>query len=265
MNLLYVISSDHDYSDYIPEDSGPAWSTLLNIQHSYFNLARFSEGNIYIIDPLLSGKEVEKLEAIAQNVNSIFIFRVVDPSGPPRDCNAVRQLAFKLSNLNRVGVLCTYHPTETNAFLASVFKNRFYVLPYAYDREKEVELSLNQSRRRKIVITGSDDKIIYPLRRFARHKRNTDLAWRLMTINLRSYGFRKACKGMIYGREYIDFLSSHSMMFLCPSRSEVEFMKYRECAYAGCMPVGGTPESLPYEASAAIIPINYNNNKHDRK
>ena len=82
MNLLYVISSDHDYSDYIPEDSGPAWSTLLNIQHSYFNLARFSEGNIYMIDPLLSGKEVEKLEAIAQNVNSIFIFRVVDPSGP---------------------------------------------------------------------------------------------------------------------------------------------------------------------------------------
>ena len=37
-------------------------------------------------------------------------------------------------------------------------------------------------------------------------------------------------------------------MFLCPSRCNLEFMKYRECAYAGCVPVGKLPYPLTSQA-----------------
>ena len=256
-NLIYVTSASHNYNGYIPEDAGPIWSDLIGIPHSELSNTKFIDENIYIVDPLLSSKEVISLSQVIRNTSAIFALRVIDPYWPPYDTNAVRALAFEFAQNKRVGVISPYQPTEINQYIyMALGPKRYHISPYPYDIRKEIDFELDSPRMNKIAITGANEKNIYPLRFFARYKRLTNLRWRAFTTDLRPMGYRIMVNPrQISGSNYIDYLARHSMMFLCPSRSNVEFLKYRECAYAGCMPVGLAPNTLPSEAMNAFFTI----------
>ena len=256
-NLVYIISGSHNYNGYIPEDAGPSWSSLIGIPHGELSNTKFNDESIYIVDPLLSGEEVSILSQVIQNTSAIFALRVIDPGGPPRDTNAVRALAFEFAQNKRVAVISPYQPTEISQFIyMALGPKRFHVSPYPYDVTKEVDTQLDSLRANRLIITGANDKLVYPLRHFARHKRLTNLKWRAFTTDLRPMGYRVANSPLqVSGSRYINYLARHSMMFLCPSRSKVELLKYRECAYAGCMPVGLAPDALPGKAKSSFVTI----------
>lgn len=256
-NLVYIISDSHDYSGYIPEDSGPSWSNLIGIPHSTLSNTIFDDKTTYLVDPLLSGDEASRLSQIIRNTSAVFVLRVIDPYGPPQDANPVRTLAFEFAQNNRICVLSPYRPAEISRYIyMALGSKRFHVSPYPYDTRKEVDVWLDGPRIHKIAITGADNKYLYPLRRFARYKRLTNLRWRAFTTDLKSMGYRVIGSPLqVAGSQYISYLARHSMMYLCPSRCGIELLKYRECAYAGCMPVGLAPDSLPKEAIDAFIPI----------
>lgn len=44
-------------------------------------------------------------------------------------------------------------------------------------------------------------------------------------------------------------------MFITPSRCDCEFLKYSECAAAGCLPVGKACSSLPEQAKENMVEI----------
>lgn len=46
-------------------------------------------------------------------------------------------------------------------------------------------------------------------------------------------------------------------MFVDPGRCDLEFMKYRECAYSRCVPVGSAPTGFPETIRKQILCINF--------
>jgi hypothetical protein len=47
-----------------------------------------------------------------------------------------------------------------------------------------------------------------------------------------------------YGDRYVKFISKFYFMLLCPGRLGFEYLKYTECAYSGCIPVGKKPKTF---------------------
>ena len=62
----------------------------------------------------------------------------------------------------------------------------------------------------------------------------------------------------ITGANYIKHLASYRFMYLEPSRDELEFLKYSECAYAGCVPAGRKAPTLPAIAQQQVQALESN-------
>ena len=254
--LAYVVSAKFDYHSYICPDVGPAYASALGIQVLSFSGVSYGEDYIYIIDPQLSGAEVAALRSVIFNHDTRIVFRIIDPYWPPQDTNPLRSLAFEAASLRESCVLSAYQPSEIVDLLAKVYgPKRFHVSPYPYDVSKEIPFDWSH-RKRMIAITGNHNPSLYPVRALARRKRVTSPLWRAFTTNLSHPGYMNAFGGQaLVGDRYIRYLSQHMMMYLCPSRARLEFLKYRECAYAGCCPVGQSPEGFPVSASDSILNV----------
>jgi hypothetical protein len=59
------------------------------------------------------------------------------------------------------------------------------------------------------------------------------------------------------GESFVQWLAGYESCYLCPSRCRLEFIKYRECAYAGCCPVGAAPGTMTGELSDLIVPLDW--------
>ncbi len=44
--------------------------------------------------------------------------------------------------------------------------------------------------------------------------------------------------------KFVKFIGGYKYFFVDPSRADLEFLKYTECAYAGCLPVGTARRQL---------------------
>lgn len=258
MKINYILSDNLDYSLLICDDAGYGYSNSMGWRPVRLNEVKISANEVFVVDNRLTADEVARLKAIIhEHINTIFLLKVVDPFNEHEGHHYYGFLSKMCGCLNTF-LLSVYTPAELTVALADKYKGRFIHLPYPYLVEKEIE---NKQKANKIIISGSLNEQIYPYR-YAIWKKVTRSWLRLFFFDILKhpgYAEMSASKKhshSIIGETFVEYLSQYKYMLLCPSRTGVEFLKYNECAYAGCMPVGEPPLSYPGEIRKLFLPLN---------
>jgi len=134
-------------------------------------------------------------------------------------------------------------------------------VPFAYDPSRELPLA-NTARRINICLSGATDPYYYPeraalLSAVRRHQ------WTEPDVSILPHpGYPDVgheLKHQITGEAYLQFLARHRFAYVEPGREGLEFMRYSECAYAGCIPVGRFPGSSEPTLASLILPLESSN------
>jgi hypothetical protein len=255
--VVYVISSTQEYWEAI-RDVGPMYAKDIGLPCVRFDDWTGENGAIAIFDQRLSPSEVVRLRVAGERDPGIrVILRFVDPFYEGILGREFASLAFEWSRRPQTAVLSAYEPKEVVSFLKDAYgRHRFHVSQYPYLQASELSRSWG-TRERKVIISGNNAPGMYPWRSFARLKRHRSLAWRRMSRDLAHPGYLASKAQGVTGVEYLQLLADHQMMLVCPGRSLLEFMKYRECALAGCVPVGMAADGLPPDAAACVLPFEW--------
>jgi len=251
MDLIYYISDHFPYDKLICNDSGPEYALEMGWKiEKIKNLNDYQNKDIInIIDNHISEKECQYLENILRKKKERkFIFTIIDPYNHHSN-NYYYIFLKKIYSFNNILFLSKYQPEEWCLELDSKQKKVVW-LPYPYNPKYEKSLISFERRENKILFSGALHKEIYPLRtlffeKYYKPENNEYVDW------LYHPGYPDIGQQLIHTvikDKYIRLLSQYKFMFLCPSRCNLEFMKYRECAYAGCVPVGKLPYPLASQA-----------------
>lgn len=243
--ILYVLSKEFDYSKMICSDAGPEYAKDLGWKTALINNVQLVSNCIYIIDNRLTEKDLILLSNLIVNSSCTFLFTITDPYNEDFANTSYFKFLFEICKKDNIYFLSKYVPTEKTLDLQNlIYPKKILFLPYPYLESKEI--SLFKKKKNKIIFSGNINKIIYPYRYnfWMKNKRNIG---RLIIDFLKHPGYSdlniKRSHETI-GSKYIVFLAQYKYMFLCPSRNNLEFLKYRECAYAGCYPIGIKPDSI---------------------
>ena len=263
-DFIYIISDEFDYNKVISaaagyryaEDMGFAYDTLSNINQHL--------DQIIIVDNRLTKKDCTLIRTVVEdNKETNFMFKIVDPHEVT--IGHYLKMLFELADYPNVKYLSTYtFAGNTKKLFSKVGPKRMVHIPYAFNPNKIVDNSFSK-RKNKIILSGAKFKNLYPLRR-----RMMKGIFRFFSIRLRLYtdvlphpgypdiGDQK--KHNLIGTKYLEFLSSYKFMLVTTSIYDSEFLKFNECAYAGCVPVGVASSCLPEEAKKNMFHINVDGN-----
>jgi hypothetical protein len=266
-DILYVNSTEFDYSKAINPDCGPLYANDLDVRCTVLGKCDWSvENRLYLLDPRLSVSELNDIEQIAADRSVSLAMRFVDPYFPPQRTWTLAEwptarFALRMCQRKSFGVVSTYPAQSmTECIREAVGAARFHTSPYPYNSEHEI--AIESGRIGKVIISGKLSPDLYPLRCFAATKRSRSFTWRLKSSLLKHPGYPDVtgipAQGLT-GVDYLKHLSQFQLMFVCPGIYEFEYLKYRECAYAGCCPVGGIPKGLPDIAADAVIQFSWKN------
>jgi hypothetical protein len=263
-NLVFVLSEVCNYERLIGQDCGPFYSKALGIDSVALNEASWSSATVWIIDTRLTEQEISVVTAaIRAKPATRFLIYVVDPYWETAEKTDQLHFAFRCATFPNVGYLSPYQPEEVVNFLADAGNARkaFFVSPYAYNRENEMHFEDTWTRRRRgVALTGIPNESVYPYRSFLHRKRRNDLRlWGKVEV-LQHPGYPDLGMTLahdIVGDSFVQWLAGHESCYLCPSRCRLEFIKYRECAYAGCCPVGVMPRTMSSELASLIVPLDW--------
>lgn len=263
-NLVLVLSQQFNYEKLIVPDCGPAFSQGLGIETVKISEADWTSSRVWILDNRLSQAEWhEVLPAISENRQTKFLVRIIDPYWESAEKTSQLHFAFRCASLPNVGYLSPYQPEEVVGFLADAARSRnsFFVSPYPYERKHELDLDRASIRRRRgMALAGIPNQSIYPYRFFMDHKRKFDFRLWLKVSTLRHPGYPDLGMPLLHrkvGKSFIEWLAEYESCFLCPGRCHLEFLKYRECAYAGSCPVGAVPRTMSKELASLIVPLDW--------
>lgn len=254
--INYIISSVFDYSTMLADDSGPAYAKRQGwIPRALSSLAVRPDGEPILIDNRIDINECREVFRLVSRISRTPIYiKIVDPYW-----ESIRspycQWLLKMCQLPNSIFFGPYHPVGISDLLRSLTNNDRYIqIPYAYQRERELTVDRN-ARKKWIAISGNRNSCYYP-ERAAMHKAirgHWSLGRRLTLLPHPGYPDTGALLAHdICGEKYIRFLSEHNFMYVEPGRDGLEFLKYSECAYAGCVPIGRPALSLPAAARAVI-------------
>ena len=261
MKKIYLLSNSFDYSLMICNDAGPNYAINMGWQYDTLeNIKAYSE-YLNIIDRKVGEEELNRLEEIIlKQKETKFMFLVVDPFKERK-----KQFNFvffnRIKHLSNVYFLTPYIPTELVKSLSDSVKNeKVLFIPYPFvDRYNTNNLFSN--RQEKIVLSGSMSKHLYPYRAKFREYvlKNKWLQDKVEILDHPGYpdlGFEK--NHQVVGENYIEYLSKFSLMFISPTRCKLELLKYSECAYARCVPIGRMPSSFSKKMKEPFIEVNLN-------
>ena len=251
--IIFILSDNFDYGDYMPDDAGPRFAEMYGWKSVRLSQCSFVDENIFVVDCYLDGHECEMLrQVIARNPTIKFFFHTVDP-WPHIRGTAVFNLLLRNHEYLNVFISSPYLPTESTALLFSKMGDRVVFTPYLYDRRKEIPLSDNV-RKKVIIVSGNIGLPDYPVRNSINNSRIFNpLFWcKIKRLPHSGYNFSKPNHAMV-GDAYIKELSRYRYAAVCSSRLRLEFLKYREIAYAGCVPIGDLPGTLSDCPSEGII------------
>lgn len=259
MKVIYLVSDSFDYSQLVCDDAGPGYALSMNWGHtSLSHFAYIANDAVFVIDNRIQEYELPLLETIlSQNNNAIFFLKIVDPYFENSEHYYYKFLS-KISSLKNVNLLSVYQDTELTTQLKSQFNNRYVYLPYPYLRNKEVKAA---GKINKIIIAGSINQTIYPYRTSIWRKVTRSFTRFVFFNVLKHPGYIDVNPGATYKHTFIkdrfvQYLSQYKYMLLCPSRCGIEFLKFNECAYAGCIPVGIPPNSYPEDIKSLFLELN---------
>lgn len=265
--IRYLLSEQFPYEKTIAADAGPsyarrqAWTT-----HPLSELRALVPHGPVVVDNRATESEMAEVVrgATALPCHPIYV-KVVDPHW---ECirQPYYQWLLKLSRLSNVCFVGPYQPTRFTQMLSELSHAEAYLnIPYGYESAKELPLAL-PARRKFLVFSGATHAEYYPeraalLNALRRHW------WSARAVTILPHpGYPdvgQAARHNITGDHYLTFLAAHRFMYLEPSRDGLEFLKYSECAYAGCVPTGRPASTLPTAARTALTPLESSSLKHD--
>ncbi|OWK71761.1 hypothetical protein [Pedobacter sp. AJM] len=261
MEVIYLLSDVIDYDKLICDDAGPGYSRNMGWRPVYLkdmDLPISGKQSIVVVDNRVQTTDIEKINyLIENNPTSIFFLKIVDPYY--ENCNGHCYYSFleHASRNRNAFLLSVYEPKEITLDLKEKFSDRFLHLPYPYLSSKEVDI--NTSKKKKIIISGALNENVYPYR-YSIWKKVTRTFFRFLFKILKHPGYLDLNREYYFKHpfvkdSYIQYISKYKYMLLCPSRCEIELLKYNECMYAGALPVGLPPTSYPTEIQALFLKL----------
>lgn len=265
--INYLLSEEFVYEKTIHADAGPGyarrhkWATL-----PFSRLQEAMAGGPTLIDNRISVGEMAKIDQVLASLarHPVYV-KVVDPYWE-HIRNPYYQWLLGLAKCPNVSFIGPYQTTGLTELLCKLSRPDAYVhLPYAYEAEKELPLDTGR-RSQFLVFSGAVHPDFYPersamLRAMRRHW------WASRRINVLPHpGYPdvgQVARHSLTGDRFLNFLATHRFMYLEPSRDRLEFLKYSECAYAGCVPVGRAPDTLPAGLRELILPLESSNLRRD--
>jgi hypothetical protein len=262
LKIIYLLSDIFDYTCLVCDDAGPEYAQAMNWDCLYLsNFPVPDKDHVFIIDNRVQPQDLHVIEAIIkQNTNVKFFLKIVDPYLENSE-HYYYQFLSRLSSLTNTGLLSVYQAVELTASLKSQFNDRFVHLPYPYLAFKEVNAP---PKKNKIIISGAVNQAVYPYRTAIWQKVTRSVTRLFFFYILRHPGYIDLSPGVKHrhsfiGESFIQKLSQYKYMLLCSSRCGIEFLKFNECAYAGCLPVGHAPNTYPEHIKALFLQLRISN------
>lgn len=157
-------------------------------------------------------------------------FRVVDDYIESYEVQDKRFAWFieDLSEISNIKFISPYHHLIYRQYIP-------IWIPYHYDESSEV--SINNGRLEKAILTGFNDYKIYPVRAQFYNSESK------LIDTFKHPGYSGRCwDNTNTGQGYINNLSQYKFMIVTTCYLDYELMKYIECAEAGCVPIGEFPK-----------------------
>ncbi len=257
--IIYLLSEHFDYGKTIHADAGPGYAH--RHQWTVGNLSQLREaassGPTLVDNRITEPEMAEVSRLIATMPRHPIYLKVVDPYWE-QIRSPYYQWLMGLTKFPNVCFIGPYHPTGLTALLRTLSRPDAYVhLPYAYEIGKDVPLDATK-RAKFLAFTGAVHPDYYPERSaMLRAMRRHWWAARRITV-LPHPGYPdvgQVARHAVTGERFLEFLAAHRFMYLDPSRDSLEFLKYSECAYAGCVPVGRPPATFAGELRNLVLPL----------
>lgn len=257
-NVTYILSESFDYDRMIHADAGTKYAERQKwVTAPLSAVGDLTANGPVIIDQRLTAEELNALVELIWKLPSdrILYFKIVDPYW---ECiqQPYYQLLLYLTRFRNIRFIGPYHEVGIIGVLSGLAERSVYLhVPYAYEPDKEVALN-PEKRGKRLAFSGAADPTYYPERAAVlRILQRKWFSWGRVSIlphpGYPDVGHRQ--RHTVIGSKYIDFLASHWFMYLEPSRDQLEFLKYSECAYAGCVPIGRSPASFDPELASLIL------------
>jgi len=251
----YLISRSFDYSKLTAGDCGPLWAadyklSMITIE----DLDELHAADFLIVDNRLDLEEFACLLKISKEVRANIFLRIVDPFWFHAD-SVAHKFYLECLDLPNFHYLLAYTPAEFTAHLQfQARRSRFLFAPYVYLKEKELNLD---KKLDKMIVSGNTAWFLYPLRSSIEFQRKIWPPLAMKSVQLHHVGYADIGQKIIHqfiGDAYTAELARYRFAFACSSRCRLEFLKYREIAYAGSILVGDLPSSLYFDAKDCYIP-----------
>jgi hypothetical protein len=256
--IVYLLSDHLDYSRLICNDAGPGYAAAMGWE--YINLVNYQQiknYNVIVVDNRIQENELDALKKIIDDNPSIpFFLKIVDPFYENRG-HFYYDFISNMAKWDNVYLLSVYQATEFTKEISELYPNRFITLPYPYLKDKEITNVTH--RKNKILLSGAINNVYYPYRYAIWSKITRNLA-RIFFSILRHPGYTElnstpSSAHLIIKDDYITYLAKFKYMLLCPTRCMIELLKFNECAYAGCIPVGIPPDSYPGDIKKLFLKL----------
>lgn len=260
--VVMLLSEQFDYAKMICADAGPGYAASLGWPHDGLSRWALYPEHTLIVDNRLTSAEAEAFEVLlhAGQIRQQVMLTVGDPYYEVCRGHWYCDFLFRCAHLPSVYYLSKYIPAETVRDLDEASgRQKLLALPYPYLASREVECP-PASRSRQLLLSGCTGETLYPSRhRLMMHRRFNPFLRQLVPV-LWHPGYPDQGEALTHdliGAKYIAHLSRCRFMFLCGSRCSLEFLKYGECAYAGCVPVGYAPLSFPEDLQRQVLPLDF--------
>ncbi len=261
MEKVLILSQEFDYSRLIAYDAGPVYAMGMGWKYDFLNNIELYQNSIKIIDSRITESECFEIESYLQlNKNSFFLFKIIDPYQESCPNNYYYHFFLRIKNFENVFFLTPYIPQEAIQELNIITMGKKVIFsPYPFNDIYNIEDNL-ASRTKKIIFSGSSNPSVYPYRvQFLKKVKFNPCLYNKVSI-LRHPGYPDVGDKLVHeiiGDKYIEYLSQFMFMFISPSRCGLEFLKYSECAYAHCVPVGKSPLSFSPQLKKFFIELNF--------
>src|SRR5271157_5103329 len=264
MQLRFITGGKGTLESLICRDAGPAYAKSLQLPCSGVEFLRrhASTRETVIIDNTLSNGEVGAVQEFIERQHTPVLLKSGDPywvrGNYGKHKSAYSALVETHCSLPNVAILSPYEPSEWLKMVMEKFHPKLLVLPYPYlvEAERPLDLPSFGARQDRAILTGALSGRKYP-RRAMVHRLRYLLPWyrrnfdRLVHPGYPNLGESRR-HNLIFD-DFVKFISGYKYFFVDPSRANLEFLKYTECAYAGCLPVGAPAASLPAAAQRLIL------------
>lgn len=247
MKVGYLLARGFDYGRMIHHDAGPQFADDYDWPTTTLADVADADFDVLVVDHRFQQNEMDDLLRAITATKATFVLRMCDPYWEfTRDHHWYRFVREMLDR-PRVHVMLNYQPAEITALIASLStRTRFVHAPFVYREDQELPAG-HADRRARLFLSGSPNPSIYPLRSEMMRAAKWWPPLRLGSSRLEHPGYPdigQPLKHTVVGAQYVQRLAGYRFAAVCSSRCRLEFLKYREFAYANVVPVGDLPATL---------------------